>query len=143
MRRRFRYTAGTRTDAAHKGKGYGSNRSREGSHPSSSGRWPAERGRRRAEPSRPPPSTAPPPPRHRDDPGREEKGTFAAPRSRSHGLIWAEPGAIGRGIPLRTATAQRAPLPKEKPRRRRGSKFWDERTQRVVELVPPAPMRNL
>jgi hypothetical protein len=63
-------------------------------------------------------------------------------------LISAEPSAIDRGIPLRTKPAQRPrlarfwPLPKEKPRRRRGSKFWDERTQRVVELVPPAPMRN-
>src|SRR5215471_6331062 len=153
MRRRFRYTAGTRSDAAHKGKGYGSNRSREGSYPSSSGRWPAERGRRRAGASRLARSKGPP--AHRDDDGREQKGNFARPRSRSHVLISAEPGAIGRGIPLRTATAQRAPLPKEKPRRRRGSKFWDERsrrrgskfwderTQRVVELVPPAPMRNL
>src|SRR5262249_16774747 len=102
MRRRFRHTAGTRTDAAHKGEGYGSNRSREGSHPSSSGRRPAERGRRRAGASGLARSKGPP--AHRDDDGREQKGTVARPRPRPHVLISAEPGAIGRGIPLRTAT---------------------------------------
>src|SRR5262249_50520219 len=96
------YTAGTRTDAAHKGEGYGSNRSREGRHPSGSGKWPAERGRRRARAS----GLARPkgPPAHADDDGRGQKGNFARPRSRPHVLISAEPGAIGRGIPLRTAT---------------------------------------
>src|SRR5262249_3953122 len=91
-----------RTDAAHKGEGYGSNRSREGPHPSGSGKWPAERGRRRAGAS----GLARPkgPPAHRDDDGREQKGNFARRRSRPHGLISAERGAIDRGIPLRTAT---------------------------------------
>jgi hypothetical protein len=66
-------------------------------------------------------------------------------------LISAEPGAIDRGIPLRTVTepsqtaaasaAQAAAKRKTPPTA--GLKFWDERTQRVVELVPPAPMRNL
>jgi hypothetical protein len=124
MRRRFRHTAGTRTDAAHKGEGYGSNRSREGPHPSSSGRWPAERGRRRAGAARLARSKGPP--AHRDDDAREQKGNFARPRSRPHGLIPAEPSAIDRGIPLRTdgvsAAASAAPAAeKEKPRRRRGS----------------------
>ena len=109
-----------RAPTAHKGEGYGSNRSREGPHPSSSGKWQAERGRRGAGASR----LARPkgPPAHRDDDGREQKGNFARSRSRPHVLIAAEPSAIDRGIPLRTATAQRAPLPKEKPRRRRGSR---------------------
>ena len=83
-------------------KGYGSNRSREGSHPSSSGRWPAERGRRRAGASGLARSKGPPAPR--DDDGREQEGNVARPRSRPHVLISAEPGAVGRGIPLRTAT---------------------------------------
>src|SRR5215831_2266664 len=100
--RGFRHTAGTRTDAAHEGEGYGSNRSREGSHPSSSGKWPAERGRRRAGASGLARSKGPP--AHRDDDGREQKGNFARSRSRSHVLISAEPSAIDRGIPLRTAT---------------------------------------
>jgi len=97
--RRFRHTAGTRTGAAHKGEGYGSNRSREGPHPSSSGRWSAERGRRRAGAARLARSKGSPAPR--DDDGREQKGDFARPRSRPHILISAGPGAIGRGIPLR------------------------------------------
>jgi hypothetical protein len=90
-------------------KGYGSNRSREGSHPSSSGRWPAERGRRRAGASGLARSKGPPAPR--DDDGREQEGNFTRPRSRPHVLISAEPGAIGRGIPLRTEPAQRLRLP--------------------------------
>jgi hypothetical protein len=85
-----------------KGEGYGSNRSREGPHTSSSGRWQAERGRRRAGAARLARSKGPPAPR--DDDGREQKGNFARPRSRPHILISAGPGAIGRGIPLRTAT---------------------------------------
>jgi hypothetical protein len=66
-------------------------------------------------------------------------------------LISAEPGAIDRGIPLLTVTepsqtaaasaAQAAAKRKTPPTA--GLKFWDERTQRVVELVPQAPMRNL
>src|SRR5215469_13629540 len=102
MRRRFRHTAGTRTDAAHKGKGYGSNGSREGSHPSSSGRRPAERGRRRAGASGLARSKGPP--AHRDDDGREQEGNFARSRSRPRVLISAELSAIDRGIPLRTVT---------------------------------------
>src|SRR5215831_6702440 len=98
--RGFRHTAGTRTDAAHKGEGYGSNRSREGSHPSSSGRRPAERGRRRAGASGLARSKEPP--ARRDDDGREQKGNVARPRSRPHVLIAAEPSAIDRGILLRT-----------------------------------------
>ena len=130
--RRFRHTAGTRTDAAHKGEGYGSNRSREGPHPSSSGKWPAERGRRGAGASR----LARPkgPPAHRDDDGREQKGNFARPRSRPHVLISGEPSATNRHRPRypaadgggadteqAAACAGQGPLPKEKPRRRRGS----------------------
>ena len=135
-------------------KGYGSNRSREGSHPSSSGRWPAERGRRRAGASGLARSKGPPAPR--DDDGREQEGNFTRPRSRPHVLISGEPSATNRHRPRypaadgggadteqAAACAGQGPLPKEKPRRRRGSKFWDERAQRVVELVPPAPMRNL
>src|SRR6266404_2676738 len=111
-----------------KGDGYGSNRSREGPHPSSSGRWPAERGRRRAGAARLARSKGPPAPR--DDDGRGQIANFARPRSRPHGLISAQPRAIDRGIPLWTVTEptqqgygfrQRGPLPKEKPRRRRGS----------------------
>ena len=116
------------TDAAHKGEGYGSNRSREGPHPSSSGKRPAERGRRRAGT----PRLARPkgPPAHTDDDGREQKGNFARPRSRPHGLISAEPSVIDRGIPLRTAAepthraaacAGQGRCRKEKPRQRRGS----------------------
>src|SRR6516164_7806162 len=127
MRAGFRHTAGTRTDAAHKGEGYGSNRSREGPHPSSSGKRPAERGRRGAGASGLARSKGPP--AHRDDDGRGQKGNFARPRSRPHVLISAEPGTIGRGIPIPTATQatqglrlpRSGPLPKEKPRRRRGS----------------------
>jgi hypothetical protein len=85
-----------------KGEGYGSNRSREGPHTSSSGKWPAERGRRRARAARLARSKGSPAPR--DDDGREQKGNFARPRSRPHILISAGPGAIGRGIPLRTVT---------------------------------------
>jgi hypothetical protein len=126
--RRFRHTAGTRTGAAHKGEGYGSDRSREGPHTSSSGRWPAERGRCRAGAARLARSKGPPAPR--DDDGRGQIANFARPRSRPRGLISAEPRAIDRGIPLRTVTeptrsglglAPVRPLPKEKPRRRRGS----------------------
>jgi hypothetical protein len=67
-------------------------------------------------------------------------------------LISAGPGAIGRGIPLRTATEptrsglRLAPVRAAAERKTpptAGLKFWDERTQRVVEFVPPAPMRNL
>jgi hypothetical protein len=85
-----------------KGEGYGSNRSREGPHTSSSGKWPAERGRCRARAARLARSKGSPAPR--DDDGREQKGNFARPRSRPHILISAGPGAIGRGIPLRTVT---------------------------------------
>jgi|SRR6516164_7759363 len=135
-----------RNGAAHKGEGYGSNRSREGPHPSSSGGWPAERGRRRAGA----PRLARPkgPPAHGDDDGREQKGNFARPRSRPHGVIPAEPiamTAVSRSAlaesglrlsPVRAAAQRKTPPTA-------GLKFWDERTQRVVELVPPAPMRNL
>lgn len=148
--RGFRHTAGTRTDAAHKGEGYGSNRSREGPHTSSSGRWPAERGRRRAGASRLARSKGPP--AHHDDDGRRQIANFARPRSRPHGLISAELRAIDRGIPLRTVTEPtrsglglapvRAAAERKTPPTA-GLKFWDERTQRVVEFVPPAPMRNL
>ena len=133
-----------------KGEGYGSNRSREGPHPSSSGKWPAERGRRRAGAARLARSKGPPAPR--DDDGREQKGNFARPRSRPHILISAGPGAIGRGIPLRTATEptrsglRLAPVRAAAERKTpptAGLKFWDERAQRVVELVPPTAMRNL
>jgi hypothetical protein len=133
-----------------KGEGYGSNRSREGPHTSSSGRWPAERGRCRAGAARLARSKGPPAPR--DDDGRGQIANFARPRSRPHGLISAQPRAIDRGIPLRTVTepAQsglrlgpvRAAAERKTPPTA-GLKFWDERTQRVVELVPPAPMRNL
>ena len=34
-------------------------------------------------------------------------------------------------------------LPRKKTPPRAGLKYWDERTQRVVEFVPPAPMPNL
>src|ERR1700757_306678 len=112
-----------------KGEGYGSDRSREGPHPSSSGRWPAERGRCRAGAARLARSKGPPAPR--DDDGREQKGNFARPRSRPHVLISTESRAIDRGIPLRTATEPTrgkagawgggGPLPKENPRRWRGS----------------------
>src|SRR5262249_54989260 len=85
----FRHTAGTRTDAAHKGEGYGSNRSREGSHPSSSGRRPAERGRRRAGASGLARSKGPP--AHRDDDGREQEGNFAPTSIPAHGLVSARP----------------------------------------------------
>ena len=73
-------------------------------------------------------------------------------RSRPHGLIPAEPRAIDRGIPLRTVTeptqsglacAGEGPAAKRKTPPTAGLKFWDERTQRVVELVPPTAMRNL
>ena len=134
---------------AHKGEGYGSNRSREGPHTSSSGRWPAERGRRRAGAARLARSKGPPAPR--DDDGRGQIANFARPRSRPHGLISAEPRAIDRGIPLRTVTeptqsglacAGEGRSQKKTPPTA-GLKFWDERTQRVVELVPPTAMRNL
>src|SRR5215470_5568996 len=124
------------------GRSYGSNRSREGPHPSSSGRWPAERGRRRAGAARLARSKGPPAPR--DDDGRGQKGNFARPRSRPHVLISAEPRAIDRGIPLRTVTAPRGTAAAErKTPPTAGLKFWDERTQRVVEFVPPTAMRNL
>jgi hypothetical protein len=70
-----------------KGKGYASDRSREGPHPSSSGRWPAERGRRRAGAAGLARSKGPPAPR--DDDGRGQIANFARPRSRPHGLISA------------------------------------------------------
>ena len=133
-----------------KGDGYGSNRSREGPHPSSSGRWPAERGRRRAGAARLARSKGPPAPR--DDDGRGQIANFARPRSRPHGLISAQPRAIDRGIPLRTVTEPtrlglglapvRAAAERKTPPTA-GLKFWDERTQRVVEFVPPTAMRNL
>jgi hypothetical protein len=133
-----------------KGEGYGSNRSREGPHTSSSGRWPAERGRRRAGAARLARSKGPPAPR--DDDGRGQIANFARPRSRPHGLIPAELRAIDRGIPLRTVTEPtrsglglapvRAAAERKTPPTA-GLKFWDERTQRVVELVPPTAMRNL
>lgn len=132
-----------------KGEGYGSNRSREGPHPSSSGRWPAERGRRRAGAARLARSKGPPAPR--DDDGRGQIANFARPRSRPHGLISAEPRAIDRGIPLRTVTEPTQSglacvgegRSQKKTPPTAGLKFWDERTQRVVELVPPTAMRNL
>src|SRR6266436_1534520 len=133
-----------------KGDGYGSNRSREGPHPSSSGRWPAERGRRRAGAARLARSKGPPAPR--DDDGRGQIANFARPRSRPHVLISAQPRAIDRGIPLRTVTEptrsglRLAPVRAAAERKTpptAGLKFWDERTQRVVELVPPTAMRNL
>jgi hypothetical protein len=148
--RRFRHTAGTRTGAVHKGEGYGSNRSREGPRPSSSGRWPAERGRRCAGAARLARSKGAPAPR--DDDGRGRIANLARPRSRPHGLISAEPRAIDRGIPLPTVTEPtqsglglapvRAAAERKTPPTA-GLKFWDERTQRVVELVPPTAMRNL
>src|SRR5262244_560132 len=135
-----------------KGEGYGSNRSREGPHTSSPRGRPAERGRRRAGAPRLARSKGPAGQRHDD--ARGQVANSIPPRPRPHGLNPAEPGCgiqlptMDGGRPttwLRWRARSRACNPKEKPRRGRGSserktppraglKYWDERTQRVVEL---------
>src|SRR6516225_1498893 len=119
-----------------KGEGYGANRSREGPHTSSPRGRPAERGRRGAGASRLARSKGPAGQRHDD--ARRQVANSIPPRPRPHGLIPAEPGC---GIRLPThnkAAVARPSNPKEKTPPRAGLKYWDERTQRVVELVPPA-----
>src|SRR5215468_671732 len=120
------------------GRGHGSNRSREGPHPPSPRRRPAERGRRRAGPSRLARSKGSP--GQRDDDGGEQIANSLPPRPRPYGLT---PVA---GIRLPTTTdstdnkAAVARLAAARAERntppRAGLKYWDERTQRVLEPVP-------
>src|SRR6516162_3145242 len=127
-----------------KGEGYGSNRSREGPRTSSPRRRPAERGRRRTGASRLARSKGPAGQRHDD--ARRQVANSIPPRPRPHGLNSAEPGC-GIRLPIWTVStdnkaAVARPVASVQPERktppRAGLKYWDERTQRVVELVPPA-----
>ena len=127
-----------------KGEGYGSNRSREGPRTSSPRRRPAERGRRRTGASRLARSKGPAGQRHDD--ARRQVANSIPPRPRPHGLNSAEPGC-GIRLPIWTVStdnkaAVARPVASVQPERKTpptaGLKFWDERTQRVVEPVPPA-----
>src|SRR5262249_50188720 len=100
----------------------------EGPHPPSPRRWPAERRRRRAGPSRLARSKGPP--AHRDDHRRKQKGNFARPRSRPHVVTPAADSTDNKAAAGRGARAERKTPP------RAGLKYWDERTQRVLEPVP-------
>jgi hypothetical protein len=144
-------SAGPGIDRGHRGQGegYGPNRSREGPNTSSPRRRPAERGRHRAGAPRLARSKGPA--GHRDDDGRQQVTNSICPRPRPHGLIPAEPllrypapddGGLDRQQGC-GCTAGRGRSPERKTPPRAGLKYWDERTQRVVELVPPAPMLGL
>src|SRR5262249_22498246 len=142
-------SAGPGIDRGHgvKGESYGSNRSREGPDTSSPRGRPAERGRRGAGAPRLARSKGPAGQRHDD--ARQQVANPIPSRPRPHGLISAElryPAPDdGRGSTDKKAAVARpvaGASPERKPPPRAGLKYWDERTQRVVELVPPAQCRT-